>query len=574
MKAKAPKSHSSISQAHSSTPFFNKSGKGSFFSNTKETEGAFFSPSFIQPKLTIGRPGDKYEQEADAMADKIVQRIESSKSTPAIQTKCEACKEEGKLQKMEEEGNEKEVIQKSIFESKHRSNDALIQRKGGEEVDPSLEMQLNNSRGSGQTLDDQTRSTMEQGFNTDFRNVKVHTDENAVQMNHKLNAQAFTSGNDIYFNQGKYDPNTKDGNRLLAHELTHVIQQNGNGSLKSRVQNRIDKKIIQRAQVTKVDQVESLEVDMLENTVVPGKWSTLRKKMKARDKQLDDAKIYVSSKRPSEKKAYEQLKSHWKGLKTRLYNKKFDYLNGTLPSQSAINATIKADEKHMATLNKNKNFRITVAVLKESLTALKNYLKQRKIYQEEKVQWKRFDADFKTGDVTKLLNKITHTTFYAADVKAFIGQESSDLTNVKIAGIGNKKKGVISKKTNLNFVGIGQIGTAAMTDGIKWASKAGVTIKSNPDPRKIPSEAIKLAAAYIGWITDYIINNAKPAPKGIEFKKCVFAAYNAGIGNFKKGVNAFQGNNKNKAYSYDDIKDKTPKLDPVYVPRIMKRLGV
>ena len=69
---------------------------------------------------------------------------------------------------------------------------------------------------------------MERNFDVDFSNVRVHKDSNAVQMTRELNAQAFTYGRDIYFGAGRYNPRSSSGKRLLAHELTHVLQQNGN----------------------------------------------------------------------------------------------------------------------------------------------------------------------------------------------------------------------------------------------------------------------------------------------------------------------------------------------------------
>lgn len=67
---------------------------------------------------------------------------------------------------------------------------------------------------------------MSSAFGTDFSDVYIHTDEESVQMNRELKAQAFTRGKDIYFNQGKFDPDTVTGKHLLVHELTHVVQQN------------------------------------------------------------------------------------------------------------------------------------------------------------------------------------------------------------------------------------------------------------------------------------------------------------------------------------------------------------
>ena len=66
---------------------------------------------------------------------------------------------------------------------------------------------------------------MENSFEVDFSPIRIHTDDNAVKMCQEIGAQAFTNGADIYFNKGKYDPNSVQGKKLLAHELTHTIQQ-------------------------------------------------------------------------------------------------------------------------------------------------------------------------------------------------------------------------------------------------------------------------------------------------------------------------------------------------------------
>jgi hypothetical protein len=93
----------------------------------------------------------------------------------------------------------------------------------------SVESSLASSKGGGMGLPEKTRSEMESGFGADFSNVKIHTDSNAVQMSKDLNAQAFTHGSDIYFNQNKYDTGSTAGKHLLAHELTHTIQQGAAG---------------------------------------------------------------------------------------------------------------------------------------------------------------------------------------------------------------------------------------------------------------------------------------------------------------------------------------------------------
>ena len=90
-----------------------------------------------------------------------------------------------------------------------------------------LENKLNNSKGGGSPLPEETKGFMESRFNADFSSVRVHTDSTASRMNESIHAQAFTQGQDIYFNSGKYSPNSNEGKSLLAHELTHVLQQKG-----------------------------------------------------------------------------------------------------------------------------------------------------------------------------------------------------------------------------------------------------------------------------------------------------------------------------------------------------------
>jgi hypothetical protein len=91
----------------------------------------------------------------------------------------------------------------------------------------SIESDLAKSKGKGFAMDDLTRTAMEENIGSDFSNVRIHTDARAINMCDKIGAQAFTNGNDIYFNQGKYNPSSKSGKHLLAHELTHTVQQKG-----------------------------------------------------------------------------------------------------------------------------------------------------------------------------------------------------------------------------------------------------------------------------------------------------------------------------------------------------------
>lgn len=98
---------------------------------------------------------------------------------------------------------------------------------GGFEASSDLEQRLTTQRSNGRPLSPDVRSFMEPRFGADFSNVRIHTDGDAVQMTRELNAKAFTHSQDIYFGAGKYDPGSSGGQRLLAHELTHTIQQGG-----------------------------------------------------------------------------------------------------------------------------------------------------------------------------------------------------------------------------------------------------------------------------------------------------------------------------------------------------------
>ena len=104
-----------------------------------------------------------------------------------------------------------------------------IQKKENENLSTPTEQditsQLNNRRGKGAPMDRETSGQMESSFTADFSKVRIHTGSEAVAMSKSLNAQAFTHGGDIYFNEGRYNPASHSGKHLLAHELTHTLQQ-------------------------------------------------------------------------------------------------------------------------------------------------------------------------------------------------------------------------------------------------------------------------------------------------------------------------------------------------------------
>jgi hypothetical protein len=94
------------------------------------------------------------------------------------------------------------------------------------DVGGDVEDQIRNT-GGGQSLDTGIQTKMESGTGHDFSNVRVHTDSQADALSESLGARAFTTGSDIFFKSGEYNPGTSEGDKLIAHESTHVIQQGG-----------------------------------------------------------------------------------------------------------------------------------------------------------------------------------------------------------------------------------------------------------------------------------------------------------------------------------------------------------
>jgi hypothetical protein len=94
------------------------------------------------------------------------------------------------------------------------------------EVHPDVQSKIDNTRGSGAGLDGGVKDRMQSSLG-DLSDVTVHTDDTADQLNRSVSARAFATGTDVYFSKGSYDPGSADGDRLIAHELAHVVQQRG-----------------------------------------------------------------------------------------------------------------------------------------------------------------------------------------------------------------------------------------------------------------------------------------------------------------------------------------------------------
>lgn len=231
--------------------------------------------AMLQPKLTVNRPGDAYEQEADRVADRVVttgrspaavasvaggdgsiraaaavprisrlQRQGSEEEEPQAHVQRQ---EEGQARLQRQAETEEETLQRQPQEEEEELQ-ARVQRQIRDEEDPvqarrvpsprpdvadkqqfptlgRVEDTLYASKGGGEPLPGDLRIEMEVDLGADLTDVRIHTGAAAHSMTREINAEAFTHGRDIYFSEGKYDPDSLRGRRLLAHELTHVVQQ-------------------------------------------------------------------------------------------------------------------------------------------------------------------------------------------------------------------------------------------------------------------------------------------------------------------------------------------------------------
>jgi hypothetical protein len=150
----------------------------------------------------VGAADDPYEYEADVIAAHIMnppkQNFEQKKFS----------------------GNQTAELQ-----AKNATPFLQTKSNAGTNVSEGIAQSIQEMNGKGGTIDNATQSFMSSRFGNDLTQVKIHTNNDAIQLNRRLNAKAFTVGNDIYFNEGQYNPASTEGKHLLAHEITHTMQQ-------------------------------------------------------------------------------------------------------------------------------------------------------------------------------------------------------------------------------------------------------------------------------------------------------------------------------------------------------------
>ncbi|MDB5908854.1 MAG: uncharacterized protein JWP34_2968, partial [Massilia sp.] len=181
-------------------PFFRKAGEDEFFPPARRAPA-------VQPKMTVNKAGDPFEQEADRMANKVMR-------APAP----------------EEKKREPEMARQAAVPAvqKQQANPVLQRKEDGAgtpAVDTGVQSAIGRQSTGGQPLGADVRAFMEPRFNADFSNVRVHTDAESGSISNQLSARAFTYQNHVFFSHNQFQPGTGEGKQLLAHELTHTIQQ-------------------------------------------------------------------------------------------------------------------------------------------------------------------------------------------------------------------------------------------------------------------------------------------------------------------------------------------------------------
>ena len=211
-------------------PFFAKAGGGRFFAPAAET-----AMPAVQMKMAVNKTGDKFEQEADRMADKVMRMPAPASPVKEEQIQRQA---DDKLQKKEEE-----KIQRTPCV------DETLQRKGGDgapAVAANTQTAIQNKITGGQPLSGDVRGYMEPRFGADFSNIRIHNDAEAASLSNQLSARAFTYQNHVFFSRDQYQPGTSEGKHLLAHELTHTIQQGQSPQLSPQVSTTVTPPPVQR----------------------------------------------------------------------------------------------------------------------------------------------------------------------------------------------------------------------------------------------------------------------------------------------------------------------------------------
>jgi len=209
----------------------------------------------IQPTLKIGKPNDKYEQQADRVADSVI-------NMPGQPLQMQPLEEEEEIQMTHKDSSSIQMAPSGMGDRQPGFAPAGVSK------------QIISQKGNGRKMPSHLNREMSQKIGADFSDVSIHKGKEAASLNNKIGASAFTHGKDIYFNSGEYNPATSKGKHLLAHELAHVVQQGHQNIFKSRSKGisltSIDPELIMRTPngfVETSEGVEEIEGTEIESSV-------------------------------------------------------------------------------------------------------------------------------------------------------------------------------------------------------------------------------------------------------------------------------------------------------------------
>lgn len=240
-----PVAATSRSESHSAA-FRSAQSNGKAFGISEVLSGnqamqQILNARLAQAKLSVSQPGDKYEQEADRVAERVMrmpepdgqkaEKVSGDLLNGRIQRACQECEEE-QVQRQaigDEEIEADEAVDEGLEKDESEPDETGMPKRESGIASATRSAPINVPRGGGHSLESGLRHRMERRIGYDFSHVRVHTDEPAVQSARKLKAHAYTVGKNIYFNAGRYSPVGFEGQKLLAHELTHVVQQTAGG---------------------------------------------------------------------------------------------------------------------------------------------------------------------------------------------------------------------------------------------------------------------------------------------------------------------------------------------------------
>ncbi len=331
---------------------------------------------------------------------------------------------------------------------------------GSNEAPEDMENRLNQAKGSGSSLPDNIRSFMEQSIGADFSSVKIHDDNAAAHMSRELNAQAFTHGRDIYFNTGKYSPSSSEGQHLLAHELTHVVQQ-GNGLQRQLIQRvpleETKKYSVIDYQKAKSENLKSWYDQFKEEEIYPGS-TPIAYANHVYELQMRLEEIYAGKWTAAEPGILEPVitanttlsklvavatQSHTDptvnhGLDKKMLERLYLYYSGFEDTAPALVSEYFAGVRQLETVNRNKYFYIQyddrgdyVKQLQAALVAL-NYDIGSDLKENKETQAKEPSGVFGKGTKQAVINFQKDSGFEGKDVDGIVGQITLRLLDKRI----------------------------------------------------------------------------------------------------------------------------------------------